>query len=157
MTTQKHLFFGYGIFREELWGDKPYGQGQRWKGYVTTAAGYIILQLTRGGLAYMCRTNGPTRVYGSLWEVDDSELNRIDAIEGIPHHYQREEITLRGGKKAFAYTKNSLLIDRKAMQPYTKLKEGEFDSMYPPEKTGYIYGWTNGDVAIYEPEVHFTD
>jgi gamma-glutamylcyclotransferase (GGCT)/AIG2-like uncharacterized protein YtfP len=46
---------------------------------------------------------GRTSVRGELYDVDDDMIVALDRYEGVPRLYRREEITLRGGKRAHAY------------------------------------------------------
>jgi len=43
-------------------------------------------------------------VRGEVYEVNDETLASLDRLEGVPHHYQRVEITLTDGSMAWAYT-----------------------------------------------------
>ena len=45
----------------------------------------------------------PMVVEGEVYEVDALLLKRLDAIEGYPYLYTREEITLQDGTKAISY------------------------------------------------------
>src|SRR4051794_32493781 len=42
-------------------------------------------------------------VWGALFEVDDGDLERLDAKEGAGVAYRRIEVELEGGKSAIAY------------------------------------------------------
>jgi len=45
-----------------------------------------------------------SKVYGVLYEIEDSDLGKLDKYEGYPTHYKREQITviLNNGKKIIA-------------------------------------------------------
>ncbi len=46
---------------------------------------------------------GSTAVVGEVYEVDAKTLAALDHLEGHPHLYWREEISLEDGENAFAY------------------------------------------------------
>jgi gamma-glutamylcyclotransferase (GGCT)/AIG2-like uncharacterized protein YtfP len=46
---------------------------------------------------------GSCRVLGELYEVDDLTLRHLDALEEVPHYYERRLIELADGSSAFAY------------------------------------------------------
>ena len=48
-----------------------------------------------------------SRVKGGIIEVSKTELTRIDAYEGVPHHYRREQVEV-DGETVWVYIKNTL-------------------------------------------------
>jgi len=42
-------------------------------------------------------------VEGELWEVSDECLKGLDKVEGVPHLFQRRQITLEDGQQVQAY------------------------------------------------------
>lgn len=46
---------------------------------------------------------GRTQIVGEIYEVDAETLERLDRLEGHPHHYRREPIELERGEVAEIY------------------------------------------------------
>ena len=59
-------------------------------------------------------TSPHSSVEGVLWEVDTAALARFDGIEGYPRYYDRIEVTLASGRRAWVYV----------MQPEASLVRG---------------------------------
>ncbi len=67
-----------------------------------TAPGFRLVRY--GGYPALAPTDvGAESVAGELYEVDVSDLPRLDAFEDVPELYQRESILLEDGTKADAY------------------------------------------------------
>jgi gamma-glutamylcyclotransferase (GGCT)/AIG2-like uncharacterized protein YtfP len=69
--------------------------GQEFLGEACTRPGYALYHL--GGFPGLVRDpeNGET-VRGELWRVDERLLPRLDAYEGVPDLFVREEIDIEG-------------------------------------------------------------
>lgn len=50
---------------------------------------------------YLCK--GDSTIQVEVYEVDDTILKRLDALEGYPHFYNREEVVTDKGHKAWVY------------------------------------------------------
>ncbi len=48
-------------------------------------------------------SNGEGYIQGEVYEVDDHGLEKLDKLEGNGVHYQREEVSLQDGRKAWMY------------------------------------------------------
>jgi gamma-glutamylaminecyclotransferase len=42
-------------------------------------------------------------IKGEVYEVDVKTLERLDRLEGHPHHYERQQVVLKSGTKASMY------------------------------------------------------
>lgn len=47
--------------------------------------------------------NGESIVKGELYEVTDDVFRSLDGLEGYPHYYNRMEVDLKSGEKAWMY------------------------------------------------------
>jgi gamma-glutamylaminecyclotransferase len=61
-----------------------------------------------GVFPYMADVQGVGKlIFGEVYEVDEKTLNRLDVLEGVPHHYVRRIIPLAidkvGNDSAFCY------------------------------------------------------
>jgi gamma-glutamylcyclotransferase (GGCT)/AIG2-like uncharacterized protein YtfP len=72
-------------------------------GRATTLFGFTLYN--RGPYPVLADTGvgTGTSVKGEVYEVDDVTLACLDRLEGHPNHYQRTEIALNDGMKAFTY------------------------------------------------------
>lgn len=69
-------------------------------GLARTAAAYNLFDLE----AFPAMTEGgSTTVTGELWQADKGTMMVIDAIEGHPEFFVRQEIELADGRSAFAW------------------------------------------------------
>ncbi len=76
--------------------------GERFLGEARTAPGYALLDL--GPYPALVRRAGAGRVAGELYAVRAALRERLDRVEGTPHLYRLEEVTLEGlAGSAFAY------------------------------------------------------
>ena len=60
--------------------------------------------LSLGAFPGVIKGDGP--VHGELFIVDDETLQKLDALEGCPSLYVREQILLDSGQEAFIYYLN---------------------------------------------------
>jgi gamma-glutamylaminecyclotransferase len=74
--------------------------------------------------------DGAHAVHGELYEVDDATLRRLDELEEVPHYYERHELTLADGTKAFAY-----VMPRTRAPGATPIASGYFRMRTAPPKT----------------------
>ena len=99
MTTP---IFVYGSLRKgmhnnSILADSEYG------GTWQTCEPYFMIGLKSDAFPYVCRypifDTTPTPIIGELYHVKDSVLERLDALEGHPHHYMRMKIAIQTGTK----------------------------------------------------------
>ena len=107
--TAGHLIFVYGsLLSGEANHPVMVRCGARLEGAARTAAGFSLYDL--GTYPALAR-EGVTEVVGELYVLPDETLPMLDAFEGHPHLYRREEIALGDGRRAEAYlwTRDSFL------------------------------------------------
>lgn len=72
---------------------RPEGGEARLVGPALTRPEFTMYSCYGGGYPALVRTGG-TAIVGEVWEVNDAVLERLDRLEGVPHHYQRIEVPL---------------------------------------------------------------
>jgi gamma-glutamylcyclotransferase (GGCT)/AIG2-like uncharacterized protein YtfP len=104
LIEEKHLVFVYGSLRRghsnhrEMAGAALVRADARLVGYrrVLYDSGYPAIHWRAG-----------EEVTGELYEVDAAHLERLDEFEGCPEWYQRRDVVLVSGERAFAYVVSS--------------------------------------------------
>lgn len=76
-------------------------QGSQFLGEIKTEPKYMLYQPPGVDYPCMAECNEGVAVEGELWEVIN--LTRLDAVEGVPHLFQRQTIKLEDGTEAEAY------------------------------------------------------
>jgi len=81
---------------------------------VTKESTYLMIQFnstsTKGAQTPGVLNNGQGHIWGEIYEVDDAGLTDLDKLEDNGRLYQREEILLDDGSKAWMYI---LIADKK--------------------------------------------
>jgi gamma-glutamylcyclotransferase (GGCT)/AIG2-like uncharacterized protein YtfP len=73
-------------------------QGARWVGEVELP-GLVLHDLGPFPMALV----GEGRAFGELFEVDAATLARLDQLEGYPRLYDRQQLPLADGQRAWVY------------------------------------------------------
>lgn len=100
--SRKHPIFVYGTLKRGFWNNRLL-EDSTFVGTATTVREFCLLD---GGYPYACRRGKKMRrVVGELWLVDSETLARLDCLEGVPHHYQRQLIgvVVPGGRRRRAH------------------------------------------------------
>ena len=84
--------------------------GSKLLGEVSTMPNYALYKPLLAD--YPCMCEGNIAVEGELWEVSDSTLMTLDAVEGAPHLFRRETIKLENGEEAIAYLMDKPFLAR---------------------------------------------
>jgi gamma-glutamylaminecyclotransferase len=79
-------------------------RGARLGGRVSTARGHGLVSYVEGFPALFREPSGRGQVHGEVYELDLGLLERLDEFEECPTLYQRTEIELGDGSRAFAYS-----------------------------------------------------
>ena len=96
------LVFVYGTARKGLWNHR-YVSGGKFLGTYRTKEEYC---LRYDGLPFLIKTPSLHHVTGEVYELNDEQLENLDALEGHPNWYRREKITVKGTSQeltAYAY------------------------------------------------------
>lgn len=99
----QHLVFVYGSLLTGLH-NHCFLAGAACRGASRTVERCWLL-LDLGGFPGVIVSAGPGRgrVCGEVYQVDDSTLAALDALEGQPRHYKREQVRLESGEWAWMY------------------------------------------------------
>jgi gamma-glutamylcyclotransferase (GGCT)/AIG2-like uncharacterized protein YtfP len=81
-----HKVFVYGTLKHGFYNHSPYLLGKKYKkakalGVNLHAGPYFPYAIKGSGVAF-----------GEVYEVDDATLDKLDRLEGVPNHYQRDEV-----------------------------------------------------------------
>lgn len=90
-TAEKTLVFVYGTLRRGC-GNHDLLTGARF-----VATGRTVEQLTMvdlGAFPAVVPFCGSTPIVGEIYEVDAATLERLDRLEGYPHHYDRRRFAV---------------------------------------------------------------
>ncbi len=83
-------------------------KGQRFLGEAKTVATYRIYNT--GSYPALVEKEDGLQVEGEVWEIDDHCLRSLDAIEAVPHLYERKPVTLTDrsmeGVETYIYRQN---------------------------------------------------
>lgn len=96
MDKTKHYVFVYGTLKTGGYNHSLMGNSKSLGEAITVGANYTM----RDGGFPMVASQGDSHVKGELFEVTDPEvLQRLDWLEGVPHHFDRHytEFTLWNG------------------------------------------------------------
>lgn len=93
--------FVYGTLKKG-YGNNRILQNSVFKGCFYTEPRFSLYPVSPdGGFPVACR--GKSHIVGEVYEIDLITLQRLDYLEGHPHHYRREEVEVLGYGKAFMY------------------------------------------------------
>lgn len=83
-------------------------EGEEFLREARTASAYVLLDLRYcPGLVPASKRDAPVAVEGELWRVGPDMIERLDRIEGAPHHYQLKRINIEGETEpVYAYFYN---------------------------------------------------
>lgn len=104
--TPTNFVFVYGTLMQDqpnahLLADAWFG------GFARTKPDYTMLHLGGFPAIIPAPEGHGVGVYGEVYEVDRDTLARLDQLEGVPHFYRRETITLECDVEAFVYVLNT--------------------------------------------------
>ena len=54
--------------------------------------------------------SGDTSIFGEVYEVTDEEFSRLDVLEGYPHMYTREQISVNVGEEGDSFVSNNVWV-----------------------------------------------
>lgn len=87
-----HSVFVYGTLK------RGHHNNRLLKHYEPREAFCKYLKLHQGpGFPYA--TFGNEGIYGEVYEIDDDTLDRLDLLEGVPHHYNRVKVKVKINNK----------------------------------------------------------
>lgn len=113
----RHRVMVYGTLKQS-YGNHNVIRGQGTM-YLTSARlkGYLMVDC--GMYPAIIKATDPNWVvYGELYEVDKTALDRCDRLEGVPHHYQRVEVDLEDNDgKCWTYVQNRTITENTAFFP----------------------------------------
>lgn len=87
----KAVLFVYGTLRRGLENHEEYLKNARYMGGALTQEKYALFL---DDFPYLTKAAAVSRVAGELYLVDQETQARIDLLEGHPHQYRRELITV---------------------------------------------------------------
>jgi gamma-glutamylaminecyclotransferase len=88
-----NLLFTYGTLMRGFCNHRLLA-GSKFLGHAKTEDSFILYDL---GFPGMADEESQTQVAGELFRIDDDTLARCDRLEGVPHLYRREQITVLCG------------------------------------------------------------
>ena len=101
---ERNLVFVYGTLRRGF-GNSRYLLDKKTRDLGThrTVPGFSLYLVTGGIIPGMIEDSSTNQVTGELYEVSGKVLKRLDSLEGVPHLYHRNRISLVGNIRCWAY------------------------------------------------------